>query len=154
MFRTACNNGGITLWGWPEFPLPGNGSRVVCILAVTCGAALLEGGGAQYCVHSSLCCWQSGASVNLIPYPPTWSQSNGLAHRVGTRDIVWQLTTLSVHLYDPCTLSSRGFEGSRAAGNLQDLSLPPFPLSISLRFSLPVSAWATYTAGRKAGSGK
>ncbi len=77
--------------------------------------------------------------MNWIPYPPTRSQSNGLAHRVGTRDIVWQLTTLSVHLYDPCTLSSRTVEGSTAAGNLRGLSLPPFPLSITLRFSLPIS---------------
>jgi hypothetical protein len=41
------------------------------------------------CIYS-LSCWQSlGQQWILIPYPPTRSQSNGLAHRVGTRDIVW-----------------------------------------------------------------
>jgi hypothetical protein len=44
----------------------------------------------------------------------------------------------------PCTLSSRVVEGSTAASNLRGLSQPPLPLPLSLRFPLPVFAWATY----------
>jgi hypothetical protein len=54
--------------------------------------------------------------------------SNGLAHRVGTRDIGWQLATLSVPLYFPCTPSSLGVGVSTAATNPLGLSLSPFPL--------------------------
>ncbi len=32
MFKTACNSGVITLWGWPEFLLTGNGSRFTSYL--------------------------------------------------------------------------------------------------------------------------
>jgi len=79
----------------------------------------------------------SRAALYLIPYPATRSQSNGLAHRVGTRDIVWLLATLSVQLYFPCTPSSQGVEGSLAAANLLGLSLSPFPLFLpQVLFSL------------------
>ena len=57
--------------------------------------------------------------------------------RVGTRDIVWLLATLSVQLYFPCTPSSQGVEGSLAAANLMGLSLSPFPLFLpQVLFSL------------------
>jgi hypothetical protein len=32
MFKTACNSGVITVWGWPEFLLLGNGSRIASYL--------------------------------------------------------------------------------------------------------------------------
>jgi len=65
------------------------------------------------------------------------SQSNGLAHRVGTRDIVWLLATLSVQLYFPCTPSPQGVEGSTTAANLLGLSQSPFPLFLpQVLFSL------------------
>ena len=46
----------------------------------------------------------------------------------GTRDIVWQLATLSVQLYFPCTPSPQGVERSTAAANPLGLSQSPFPL--------------------------
>ncbi len=67
MFRTACKSGGITLWGWPEFPLPGNGSRIVCILAVKCGAALLKGGRTTLCTFLTLLLTVWGDSAPLVP---------------------------------------------------------------------------------------
>lgn len=77
------------------------------------------------------------SAVNLIPYPATRNQSNGFAHRVGTRDIVWLLATLSVQLYFPCTPSSQGVEGSTTAANLLGLSQSPFPLFLpQVLFSL------------------
>ncbi len=94
--------------------------------------------------HATLCtyslyCWQPlGQQWILISLPPpTQSQSNGLAHRVGTRDIVRLLATLSVQLYFPCTPSSQGVEGSLAAANLLGLFLSPFPLFLpQVLFSL------------------
>ncbi len=99
-----------------------------------CCAAQQEGSCTMLCTYS-LYCWQPlGQQWILIPYPPTQSQSNGLAHRVGTRDIVWQLATLSVQLYFPCTPSPQGVERSTPAANPLGLSQSPFPL-FSLRSS-------------------
>jgi hypothetical protein len=59
------------------------------------------------------------------------------SHRVGTRDIVWQLATLPVQLYFPCTPSSQGVEGSTAAASPLGLSQSPFPLFLpQVPFSL------------------
>jgi hypothetical protein len=111
-------------------------------------------GHTKLCIFLTLSLTVRGYSeFESLPYPSTRSQSNGLAHRVGTRDIAWQLTTLSVQLYDPCTLSSWGVEDSTAASNLRDLSQPPYPLSLSLRFPLLVFAWDTYATSSQAGSG-
>ncbi len=153
MFKTACNSGVITLWGWPEFLLTGNGSRFASYLvhcSCNCCAAQQEGSHAMLCT-SSLSCWQSdGQHWILIPYPPTRSQSNGLAHRVGTRDIVWQLATLSVQLYFPCTPSSQGVGGSTAATNSLGLSQSPFPL-FSLRPSSVFSLSSDCLGSRQTG---
>ncbi len=81
----------------------------------------------------SLSCWQSVRQQwILIHYHPTLIHSNGLAHRAGTRDIVWKLATLSVQLYFPCTPSSRGVEGRTSAANPLGLSQSPFPLFLPL----------------------
>jgi hypothetical protein len=61
MFKTACNSGVITLWGWPEFLLTGNGSRFASYLVYSCCnccAAQQEGSRAMLCTYS-LSCWQS-----------------------------------------------------------------------------------------------
>jgi hypothetical protein len=79
-----------------------------------------------------------------------------LAHRVGTRDIVWQLATLSVQLYFPCTPSSQGVVVSTAATNSLGLSQSPFPLfplRSSSVFSLSLDCLGSRQPGWTQGEG-
>ncbi len=80
---------------------------------------------------------QAAVNFDSLSTHPESEQWLGSQHRVGTRDIVWLLATLSVQLFFPCTPSSQGVEGSTTAANLLGLSQSPFPLFVpQVLFSL------------------
>ncbi len=109
-------------------------------------------GGAQYCVHSSLCCWQSGASVNLIPYPPTRSQSNGLAHRVGTQGTLFGNWPHCLYI---CTIPAPLKAAQLPATSGVCPYLPFLFLSpLGSLFPSLLGPPTHYTAGSQAGSGE
>ncbi len=108
MFKTACNSGVITLWGWPEFLLTGNGSRFASYLV--------------YCCCNCCAAQQEGSRAMLCTYVLT------LLLTVWRAALNFWLATLSVQLYFPCTPSSQGVGVSTAATNSLGLSQSPFPL--------------------------
>ncbi len=137
MFRTACNSGRIKLWAWPEFPLPGNGSRIVSILAVKFCAAFLEGGeGGRTILCTFLTLLLTVWGHSAFDSPPM--------HPPRVREMAWLTGSVQG------TFIGNGLNclyNCTAASNLRGLSQPPFPLSLNLRFPLPDSARATPRIG-------
>jgi hypothetical protein len=117
------------------------------------------------------CGTSRGGAHNTVYIPHSVVDSLGRqwiwfpTHPPGVRAMAWLTGSVQGTLFGNwphclyiCTIPALLVPGGLKAAQLPATSgvcpsLPPFPLSISLRFSLPVSAWATYTAGREVGPG-